>query len=132
MPSLAPSSSRYADWKAPDEDGQLLIWPDAATLLRQTRENYQHLSSSRARIQNVPLAELRERQRLWIGHADNDRPLIASGHQTELYHPGVWVKDVLSNSLAKRLGGEAYHFAVDTDSPKHLHLRWPGGSMAIT
>ena len=31
--------SRYADWKAPDEDGQLLIWPDAPTILRQTREN---------------------------------------------------------------------------------------------
>ena len=26
----------------------------------------------------------------------------------------------------------ARHFAVDTDSPKHLRLRWPGGSMPLT
>ena len=123
---------RYADWKAPDEDGQFLIWPDAQTLLRQTRDNQHLLSTSNAFIQNVPLGQLRARQRQWIGHLDDDRPLIANGHQTELYHPGVWVKDVLIDAIARKVGGEAYHFAVDTDTPKHLHLRWPGGSVPIT
>jgi hypothetical protein len=125
-------SSRYADWKAPDDDGQILIWPDASTLLRETRENQRKLAASDALIQNVALSELRKRQRQWIGHAADDQPLIATGHQTELYHPGVWVKDVLINTIAGRLGGQPWRFAVDTDAPKHLHLRWPGGSMPIT
>jgi hypothetical protein len=124
--------ARYADWKAPDEDGQLLIWPDAGTLLRETRENHRRLAASDVRVQIVPLGELRRRQRHWIGHTADDQPIVGTGHQAELYHPGVWVKDVLSNAVARKAGGQAYHFAVDTDSPKHLHLRWPGGSMPIT
>ena len=126
------SPPRYADWKAPDEDGQFLIWPDTSALLEQTRANQRALSTSPALIQNIPLGELRLRQRRWIGHNSDDAPLIATGHQTELDHPGVWVKDVLTNALARKLGGQAWHFAVDTDSPKHLHLRWPGGSLPIT
>jgi hypothetical protein len=39
---------------------------------------------------------------------------------------------VLIDRLASQLGGAAVHLAVDTDSPKHLHLRWPGGSRPIT
>jgi hypothetical protein len=129
---MSSPPSRYADWKAPDEDGQLLIWPDPAALLRETRENLARLAASEIRIQNVPLNELRRRQRHWIGHTADDQPLVANGHQAELYHPGVWVKDVLINAVAGKVGGQPWHFAVDTDSPKHLHLRWPGGSMPIT
>src|SRR5687767_3481431 len=124
--------TRYDDWKAPDGDGEFLIWPAAGELLRQTAENQRTLATSGAKLQGVSLAELRAAQRRWIGHREDDQPLIATGHQTELYHPGVWVKDVLINALAKKAGGGAWHLGVDTDAPKHLHLRWPGASMAIT
>jgi hypothetical protein len=126
------SPPRYADWKAPDEDAQIVIWPDASALLAQTRDNQRLLTGATSLIQNIPLAELRLRQRQWIGHTAADELLIATGHQTELDHPGVWVKDVLTNAVARKLGGQPWHFAVDTDSPKHLHLRWPGGSLPIT
>jgi hypothetical protein len=127
------SDWRDPDWKAPGEDGQTLIWPEPADLLRRTRENHQRLSSAHhARVQNAPLPELRRAAREWIGHADDAAPIIASGHQTELYHPGVWAKDVLAHQAAARLGGQAFHFAVDTDSPKHLQLRWPGASLGVT
>lgn len=114
-------------WKAPAQDGQLLLWPDPQTLLKQVAENSRLLSQAHGvLIQNVPLAELRKKQRQWIGH-DDARPLIATAHQIELLHPGVWAKDVFINSLARRVGGEGYYFAVDTDAPKHLTLRWPRG-----
>jgi hypothetical protein len=123
MASLALS---YADWKAPSEDGRFVIWPDPPELLNQARQNHQRLSRAQdVRVQHVPLDELRRRARAWIGHGE-DRPLIATGHQTELYHPGVWVKDALINAAAAAIDGAAYHFAVDTDSPKHLGLAWPG------
>ncbi len=124
--------NRYADWKAPDEDGQILIWPDPDALLRQTAENLRGLNSSPAILQGVGLPELRAAARTWIGHSDSNQPLIATGHQTELYHPGVWVKHAMINSVARKVGGQAYQLAVDTDAPKHLHLRWPGGSQPIT
>jgi hypothetical protein len=127
------TAARYANWKAPAQDGQLLIWPAPDDLLRETRENAKSLMSAESvRIAGIPLPELRRGVRGWIGHADENVPLIATGHQTELYHTGVWAKDVLINELARRVGGSAVHFAVDTDQPKHLSVRWPGTSLPIT
>lgn len=130
---MTVSSSRYSEWKAPAEDGQILIWPDPAELLRDTQQNHDRLSkASNVLVQGISLNELRTRQREWLGHRDDNQLLIATGHQTELSHPGVWVKDALINSIATKLNGVAYHIAVDTDAPKHLHLRWPGESIPIT
>jgi hypothetical protein len=131
--TVAVNSSRYANWKAPSADGQLLIWPQASSILQQAVENGRLLNDADAvRVQNSPLPELRRAQRNWLGHYENERPLLATGHQAELYHPGVWVKDALMHAAAAKLGGQAYHFAVDTDHPKHLHIRWPGASQPIT
>jgi hypothetical protein len=128
MQSLASPPSAYADWKAPAEDGQVLIWPEAPELLRDTEANAARLRSrDYALVHGVPLADLRRDLRRWIGH-DDERPLVAMGHQAELYHPGVWAKLPLIDAVATRLGGSAYHLAVDTDEPKHLSLRWPGAS----
>jgi hypothetical protein len=130
MPSPATT---YPDWKAPAEDGQTLVWPEPRDMLAQARENQRRLGGAESvKLQGVPLAELRRKQRAWIGHADDAQPVVASGHQAELYHPGVWVKDVLANALAQRLDGQRYHFAVDTDSPKHLNVRWPGYAEPLT
>src|SRR5215211_730730 len=119
MPAPAPST--YADWKAPAEDGQIVLWPPAQELLADTTENQRRLSAANdVRVQNVALSEVRRRQREWLGHREDAQPLIADGHQSELYHPGVWVKSILSHFAASRLSGSALHLAVDTDAPKHL------------
>jgi hypothetical protein len=126
-------ASRYANWKAPSQDGHLLVWPEPAELLRQTHENSERLANETAvLVQGIPVSKLRANIRSWLGHADSSRPLVATGHQTELYHPGVWVKDAVINAIANRAGGDAYHFAVDTDQPKHLNVRWPGTTIPIT
>ncbi len=129
---MTPPDSRYADWKAPKHDGATLIWPDPSLLIRQTHHNAKKLASAaHVRIQNTPLPVLRRELRTFIGH-DDARPLIATGHQTELYHPGVWVKLCLIDALAQKLSGDAYHVAVDTDAPKHLSIRWPGTALPLT
>ena len=129
---MSEPAHRYPDWKAPAEDGGVLVWPAPEQLLRDARENHLRLSrESDATVQNVPLNQVRKRLREFVGH-DDARPLLASGHQTELYHAGVWVKDALINAAARRLDGSAFHIAVDTDAPKHLVLRWPGGSAPVT
>ena len=130
---MTPSPHAYPDWKAPREDGQILIWPEPAQLLAETVENHRALSGANdVLVQNVPLPELRRRQRAWIHHDDDAQPLIADGHQTELHHAGVWVKRVLSHYAAAKIDASAAHFAVDTDAPKHLHLRWIGASEPVT
>lgn len=127
------NSNTEANWKAPAEDGRILLWPDVPTLLKQTLANSDALRrAEKTSIQNVPLAELRRKTREWLGYHDVERPLIATGHQVELHHPGVWVKNIAINEAARRLQGEALHLAVDTDAPKHLNLRWPGGGEPIS
>ncbi len=133
-PADAPIS--YADWKAPDGDGQLLIWPEIDAIVDDARQNNRALRSSASLVQNVPLSEVRGQMRSFLGQPSDDVLLFATGHQTELYHPGVWAKDVLINAVAARANasdkGDAIHFAVDTDQPKHLSLRWPGESIPLT
>jgi hypothetical protein len=128
---MASFALTYPDWKAPAEDGKLIIWPQPAELLEQIRQNQRNLSQSEIRIQHVALREIRRGMREFLGHT-NDAALLASGHQTELYHPGVWAKDALIAAAAERVGGQAFHIAVDTDAPKHLLVRWPGGAMPIS
>jgi hypothetical protein len=123
----APSAkTRYADWKAPSGDGEILIWPDAPKLVKDTRDNHSRLwAPGDVRFLGVPLGEVRRRARVAAGHIEQDQPLIVTGHQAELWHAGVWIKNAVIDSTARKIGGEALHVCVDTDSPKHLNLRWP-------
>ena len=122
MTSLLPD---YADWKAPASDSAILIWPSPSQLLADTRENHIRLRDCTAELQNVPLSEVRRRMRQWLGIAD-DRLALATGHQTELYHSGVWAKLAMIHAAAAPIDAATYLFAVDSDEPKHLNLRWPG------
>ncbi len=128
---MSDSAARYDRWKAPLADGEFLVWPAVDQLLAQTLDNHQALgAASSVLIQNIPLPQVRGRMRNWLGHHD-DSPIIGTGHQTELYHAGVWAKDALIDAAAAQLHGKAIHFAVDTDEPKHLQLRFPGGSIPL-
>jgi hypothetical protein len=82
--------SSYPDWKAPGEDSALLIWPEPGQILRATAENHRRMRAERSCIvQGEALGDLRGRQREEL-NLSPDRPVIATGHQTELLHPGVW------------------------------------------
>src|SRR3954467_4192171 len=101
-----PSQTSYPDWKAPAQDGEVLVWPARDELIAQTRANQSRLSAAHSiKIQNTPLPQLRRAMRGYVGH-DDAQPMIATGHQTELYHAGVWAKDVLINQLATAMGGQ--------------------------
>jgi hypothetical protein len=51
--------------------------------------------------------------------------LVVTGHQPELYHPGVWVKDFLLQRFADETGAAALDLVVDTDSFDRVELRTP-------
>jgi len=123
----------YQDWKAPRDDGQTLLWPDGPALAQLARSSGETLGRSfgDVLIAGERLDELRRQTRKFLGHAD-ESPLIVTGHQAELYHPGVWSKNAAIDAVARCAGGKAMHLSVDTDAPKHLVLRWPGEAIPIT
>src|SRR5215208_2747145 len=119
-------------WRAPSEDGEVLIWPSRGEIQNHTVANQKLLNEAHAvRLNGVPLPEIRRWVRKWID-APADGPLIGAGHQVELFHPGVWAKNILVDQLARKLGGAAYQLCIDTDEPKHLNLHWPRASWPIT
>ncbi len=54
-----------------------------------------------------------------------DRPWIVSGHQPELYHPGVWVKHFALNQIGREHQLIPLHLIVDTDTIKSTSIRVP-------
>lgn len=59
------------------------------------------------------------------GRGSLDAPLLLAGHQPELSHPGVWVKNFALNGLARKLGGIPLHLVVDNDTLKSTSLHFP-------
>src|SRR3989338_11002245 len=43
-------------------------------------------------------------------------PIIQTGHEPILYHPGVWIKNHLAHYLVKKLGGISVNMIVDNDA----------------
>src|SRR5439155_27178212 len=54
-----------------------------------------------------------------------DASLFLAGHQPELFHPGVWVKNFALSGLAKTLGATPVNLIVDNDTAKATSLRLP-------
>ncbi|MFN0135560.1 MAG: hypothetical protein ACKVS9_05510 [Phycisphaerae bacterium] len=87
--------------------------PDAiAAMRRQARPD--------APIGDTTIARLRESLRSRLGIAS---PVIATGHQAELFHAGVFAKNLAASALAQRWNGCAVFLSVDSDLPKSDHLR---------
>jgi hypothetical protein len=51
--------------------------------------------------------------------------LILAGHQPELFHPGVWVKNFALNGLARAHGLTPVNLVVDNDTNKSSQLKVP-------
>jgi hypothetical protein len=54
-----------------------------------------------------------------------DAGLLLAGHQPELFHPGVWVKNFALAGLARVHGRTALNLVVDNDTVKSTALRVP-------
>jgi len=58
------------------------------------------------------------------------RPLIAGGHQPELFHPGVWLKNAVLDAYARQVGGTAVNLVIDSDRCGRAAVDVPVGTPA--
>jgi hypothetical protein len=54
--------------------------------------------------------------------------LLVGGHQPELYHPGVWAKNLALTNIAQRTGATPLNLIVDSDVIPSRSIRVPVGS----
>ena len=73
------------------------------------------------------LRRLRERVEAFLAAEESTSPqlLFVGGHQPEIYHPGVWFKNLVSSRLACRAGSLPVNLLVDHDVPKRSSIRVP-------
>lgn len=126
-------------WRTPPDDGSVLIDPALPDMEAALRDSREQLDRSDLSICNEPLCRLRADARVQIGDSASSlyipqvrqplispkAPWILTGHQPELFHPGVWLKNFAANVIARRTGGVAVNVVVDTDTVKNDSIRAP-------
>jgi len=122
--------------RAPQEDGAALIDPPLSEVTRLIQYNRQVLADfdrvigipgfrNAARADLLELSVIYESDKTVAG--DPDRPFILTGHQPELFHPGVWFKNYLIAAIAKTIGGIAVNLTIDNDELRSPSIRVPTG-----
>ena len=147
MPPLEPSWERRP-LRAPREDGAVVAIPPLADMPAAIMKNREQIATWDVQVLGRSLAELRRMAReevltaavRFVGQASSlpaiqrqagslpHVPLIISGHQPELFHPGVWAKNFVLDRLANATGGIGLHLIVDNDAVSSTRIAVPVGS----
>ncbi|MGL4511771.1 MAG: hypothetical protein ACRCT8_01660 [Lacipirellulaceae bacterium] len=136
-----PAPRPPARHRAPSHDGGTLVEPTPIDLLRLVETNRAALPE--ITLGGLPLGEVAAAARARLV-ADATRytaaylgdltptfpagaPLVVSGHQPELFHPGVWFKNFALDQIARRSGAAALHLLIDSDLCRGASIRVPAG-----
>jgi hypothetical protein len=125
--------------RAPTTDGAVLAEPPLAAVGQLLETNRRRLQRPGADILGRPWDDLRRAARRSVvvaakgylqelGEPVPDalhEPLVLAGHQPELFHPGVWIKNFALHGLSKRHHLTAVNLIVDNDTVKGTALRLP-------
>jgi hypothetical protein len=125
--------------RAPQEDRAVLALPPLSEVPGLLADNRRLLAAADGEVLGRSLPDLRRAARRGAVSAARDylaaagEPLPAfaadsvlmAGHQPELFHPGVWVKNFALNGLARRHGACPINLVVDNDTVKRNLLHVP-------
>jgi hypothetical protein len=121
-----------ARYRAPSESGQKLVVPPWGELSSFVDANRAWRADHEFDLLGRSLTELTADARREIGaltSSDARAPLIVTGHQPGLVHPGVWVKNFAAAQLAAELGGAALHLVIDADVCRTPAILVPSGTV---
>jgi len=146
---LMERAAEFRRLRAPQGDGQTLIDPAWEALPEVVAHNRAQLAGAQYDVQGRSLAELSRaaRRGMWKSavaytsqyrevperwrsfEALADAPFILSGHQPEMFHPGVWYKNFVLGCLARRMEGIGIHLLIDSDLCRTASIRVPTGTI---
>lgn len=125
--------------RAPRENRAVLAGPPLQEVGRLLTENRQRLARAGPDLLGQPWQSLQRQAReealgearAYLRDADEPLPefegrsLLLAGHQPELFHPGVWVKNFALHGLARKHAAVPVNLIVDNDTVKSTALRVP-------
>src|SRR5262245_11737843 len=125
--------------RAPEQNGGVVAEPPLTEAGRWLAANQQRFASSTFAILGRSMSDLRreacrtavQAARSYLEKAGEPLPnfgnvsLLLAGHQPELFHPGVWVKNFALHGLARAHGATPVNLIVDSDTAKSTALRLP-------
>lgn len=147
----------FRDFRAPRGDGEALIDPPPAQIDGVIDENLRCAARWSGTVAGLSWSELRSIARAEVFEAaalavapyrdldsclpqgNDDRALpssestglppqwIVAGHQSELFHPGVWFKNFVLSSLAAHRRAIALNLVIDHDLCSHTSIQALGG-----
>ncbi|HLJ94362.1 MAG TPA: hypothetical protein VKU02_14340 [Gemmataceae bacterium] len=125
--------------KAPQEHGAIIAEPPLTEAGRIVAANRQRLEQAPFPVLGRPSTDLLRQGREVVVAAAKEylhqageptadfghTSILMAGHQPELFHPGVWVKNFALNGLAQTLRATPINLVVDQDTAKATALRMP-------
>lgn len=126
--SSRSKDENYLHFRAPRQHGETFCIPSPRDVSQGISGNLELLGCSETRILDVALPVLRSIARAEIAKCCNipvDKPWIVSGHQPELFHPGVWLKNFVLDRWAHDNQAVALNLVVNHDVCNNVGLRVP-------
>jgi hypothetical protein len=130
----------YPRFRAPQGDREILCVPSTEQLpelvaaAQKRTIDTDWLGKPLSDLAKSARAEILAAATRWTrGYADvpcdasPEAPLVLTGHQPELFHPGVWLKNFFAARLAATCGGTAINLIVDSDLCRSPAIRVPAG-----
>lgn len=137
----APRVSRHL--RAPKQNFSHLIDPPLSATATMLAANATALESAKYDLNGCSLACVARKTKQQLSQAawnysrqyrdvaqpatESPRTILA-GHQPELFHPGVWLKNFMLGHQAAAHGATAINLVIDSDTIKRSSLRVPSGS----
>lgn len=134
-------SAVHARATTPSGHGEVLTQPAYSTWAELARANAAAAATWDFDVCGVPVRELRSRARAEAiaearvfsarmgvpvsSPSESPELVVMTGHQPQLYHPGIWVKDFLLQRLADETGAAALDIVVDSDGFDLVEVRAP-------
>lgn len=97
---------------------------DLASLSRLARRDLLTAAHAHASRFSLPWADE------LVGPAGEDDPkLLVTGHQPQLFHPGVWFKNFVLDHVARRTHSLAVNLIIDNDTQRGASVKAPTGTV---
>lgn len=137
------STGRYPGFRAPQGDGEILCVPSESELpelavRNRHRPEFETVGWFGRSLGEIAHAARRELLKAAVDYTRQyadvdvplhvDQPLIVTGHQAELFHPGVWLKNFSASRLVKECEGTAINLIIDSDLCRGTAIRVPTGA----